>query len=88
MRTKSLLSLANEFVSGGGNAANLKLNQFGPALRWMTYEAIQHGLRMMPYEGKWSVIKRKESLTWIWKVFEYLPLRRLTYADETSTTRR
>ena len=86
MGAKSVLGLADEFVSGGGNAANLDLNQFGQSLRWITYEAIHHGLKMKPYDGSWSTVELKESLTGIWKVFEYFPLRRLAYTDEESMT--
>ncbi|KAL0947653.1 hypothetical protein HGRIS_013740 [Hohenbuehelia grisea] len=31
---------------GGGNTENMKLDKFGPALRWMIYEAIGHDLKI------------------------------------------
>ncbi|KAL0960442.1 hypothetical protein HGRIS_005485 [Hohenbuehelia grisea] len=31
---------------GGGNTENMKLDKFGPALRWMIYEAIDKGLKI------------------------------------------
>ncbi|KAL0960508.1 hypothetical protein HGRIS_005546 [Hohenbuehelia grisea] len=34
---------------GGGNVENIGLDKFGPALRWMTYEAISHGLKVKEY---------------------------------------
>ena len=84
----SLFARTDNVFSGGGNKNNLELNQFGPSLRWMTYEAIRYGLKMTPYEGQWSAIKLEESLSGIWKILEYLPLCRLSYKDAESTTRR
>ncbi|KAL0959578.1 hypothetical protein HGRIS_011288 [Hohenbuehelia grisea] len=37
---------------GGGNVENMELDKFGPALRWMIYESIQHGLRIGLYSPK------------------------------------
>ncbi|KAJ8496000.1 hypothetical protein ONZ45_g12631 [Pleurotus djamor] len=71
---------------GGGNTLNKKLANFGPALRWMTYEAMLHGLLMKNYEGEWSSLKPTDSLTWVWKLFEYLPFGALSYTDENSLT--
>jgi hypothetical protein len=71
------------YVSGGGNVKNLKLNRFGPALRWMTYEAITAGLRMKPFENKkWKDIKPNDSLNWFWHILECIPFPRLSYDDE------
>jgi hypothetical protein len=75
-------------LSGGGNIDNIELDKFGPALRWMTYEAINNGLRMKPFEKQWSEYKSSESLTLGWKMLEILPLGRLTYKSEESVTRR
>ncbi|KAL0960512.1 hypothetical protein HGRIS_005550 [Hohenbuehelia grisea] len=36
---------------GGGIDDNINLNQFGPALRWMTYEAITYGLEVKAYSS-------------------------------------
>jgi hypothetical protein len=74
-------------ISGGGNVSNKELDKFGPALRWMTYEAISNGLKMARFNKKWEEPKPSESLTGVWKALEYLPFGRLSYADQESTTR-
>ncbi|THU97213.1 hypothetical protein K435DRAFT_889731 [Dendrothele bispora CBS 962.96] len=66
---------------GGGNTLNTKLNKFGPALRWMSYEAISCGLKMEAYRGEWVPIELKESLTPFWWFLEILPVSRLLYKD-------
>ncbi|KAJ8515493.1 hypothetical protein ONZ45_g7105 [Pleurotus djamor] len=71
---------------GGGNVSNEDLSNFGPALRWMTYEAMTHGLRMNPYEGKWTTVVSKPSLTGIWHFLELLPFPCLSYEDRDSLT--
>jgi hypothetical protein len=70
--------------SGGGNVKNVELNKFGPALRWMTYEAIGSGIRMKPFEQAWEEPVFNESMTSVWKALELVPLRQLSYADEDS----
>ena len=65
--------------SGGGNTVNLELDHFGPSLRWMLYEAIEHGLRVDPYQGGWSEPNPIDSMTWFWWILEVLPLKRLSY---------
>ncbi|KAJ8519086.1 hypothetical protein ONZ45_g3901 [Pleurotus djamor] len=71
---------------GGGNISNENLSNFGPALRWMTYEAMTRGLRMNPYEGQWSTIAPKESLKGIWFLLELLPFPSLSYESQDSLT--
>ncbi|KAL0952458.1 hypothetical protein HGRIS_006726 [Hohenbuehelia grisea] len=73
---------------GGGNVANMDLDKFGPALRWMTYEAIGYGLKTVPYTHKWATMHPIESLTPIWKVVECLPLRHLSYKGKEGKTKR
>lgn len=75
--------------SGGGNVPNVYLNNFGPALRWMAYEALSHGLKM-DYRAKSPKIlsKPKPSMTWGWRMLEIPPIQRLVYEDQDSTTRR
>ncbi|KAI0052968.1 WD40 repeat-like protein [Auriscalpium vulgare] len=73
---------------GGGNTTNLALDHFGAALRWMSYEALTHGLRMSSRRGEWQSFPPNLSLSWVWKIIEILPLRRLSYKDRDSTTRR
>ena len=68
------------YPSGGGNATNLKLNRFGPPLRWMLYEAMDSGLLVKPFKiGAWKAAEHHPSMTWVWKVLECLPLTRLSY---------
>ncbi|KAJ8521780.1 hypothetical protein ONZ45_g1557 [Pleurotus djamor] len=72
---------------GGGSTRNADLKNFGPALRWMTYEAMKYGLRIRPYEGKWETPQPTESLVGVfWLFLELLPFPRLTYADANSIT--
>lgn len=68
--------------SGGGAAENLSMDKNGPPLRWMSYEAISAGLIMHPFRGTWNlgqVNAVHESLTWVWRPFEYLPIKKLSY---------
>ncbi|KAJ8482634.1 hypothetical protein ONZ45_g14879 [Pleurotus djamor] len=74
------------FHSGGGNTLNEDLKNFGPALRWMTYEAIMYGLRIKSYEGVWEPPQLTESLKGFWNVLELLPFPCLSYADAHSLT--
>ncbi|KAJ8495785.1 hypothetical protein ONZ45_g12710 [Pleurotus djamor] len=71
---------------GGGNVSNENLANFGPALRWMTYEAMTHRLRMHPYEGKWTTVVSKPSLTRIWNLLELLPFPCLSYEGRDTLT--
>jgi len=73
--------LDKEGRSGGGNVANEDSNLFGPSLRWMSYEAISCGLRMIHHEGEWSRIPLNNSMNWFWWLFEYspFPIPRLSY---------
>ena len=55
----------------------------------MTYEATSAGLKLSPtdVEWKWDELGRvHESLTLGWKLFEYLPFKRLSYKDARSHT--
>ncbi|KAJ2911361.1 hypothetical protein MD484_g9053, partial [Candolleomyces efflorescens] len=79
---------------GGGNARNVGMDRSRPPLRWMASEAEALGLRLRSFERELSSneqIEFQESLTWLWKPFEILPFRRLTFArniGSKSTTRR
>ena len=73
--------------SGGGNTDNIKLNHYGPALRWMLYEALQYGVRVELSIKGWSAPEHKPSMTWFWRILEVYPFRRLTYKDADSTER-
>ncbi|KDR67100.1 hypothetical protein GALMADRAFT_80066 [Galerina marginata CBS 339.88] len=82
-----------EFANGGAapSGENIKevwfagshsdINLFGPSLRWMSYEAISSGLRMIPRQGEWSRIPLNDSMSWWWRILEYslFPIPRLSY---------
>ena len=70
--------------SGGGNIPNPESTLFGPALRWMSYEAISCGLKMQPHLGEWSPITDNVSMNFFWKILEYIPLSRLSYQTANS----
>ncbi|KAH9485828.1 hypothetical protein JR316_0002743 [Psilocybe cubensis] len=73
---------------GGGNDDNPENDQFGPSLRWMTYEAILWGLRMKPFHKEWVPPKSRSSMTLVWTILEGLPISHLSYRDASSVTRR
>ncbi|KAI0042236.1 WD40 repeat-like protein [Auriscalpium vulgare] len=73
---------------GGGNITNLDLDQFGAALRWMSYEAITHGLRLSPRQGTWKSFEPDLSVNWFYRALDWLPYRRLSYKDRDDTTHR
>ena len=78
----------NNHIRGGGNVYNLKLERFGPPLRWMLYEAMEFGLRVKPLQvGKWAGPAHNPSMNRFWKIMEYIPVHRLSYGkgegDET-----
>ncbi|EIN08082.1 WD40 repeat-like protein [Punctularia strigosozonata HHB-11173 SS5] len=70
---------------GGGNSPNLEADQFGPASRWMSYEAQRWGLRLRPFEGKWRPFKPNPSMSLVWRIIEYLPVTRLSYRPDRSS---
>ena len=54
----------------------------------MASEAAAVGLRLAPFNRELSFkeqIEVIESLTWVWKPMEYLPLKRLTFNDDESS---
>ncbi|PPQ94486.1 hypothetical protein CVT25_013769 [Psilocybe cyanescens] len=73
---------------GGGNVKNLKNNQFGPSLRWMTYEALIWGLKMTAFDQRWAPLAPKSSMNWKWNILENLPILRLSYTSPNAVTRR
>lgn len=65
------------------------MDHSGPPLRWMAYEAISQGIRLNPFRGEWSLEKLidvNESLRGPWHIFEWLPIKRLSYKDSSSIT--
>ncbi|KAL0574792.1 hypothetical protein V5O48_007165 [Marasmius crinis-equi] len=77
---------------GGGNTENASLVRNGPSLRWMVTQARNAGLHIGPSRGEWGngaeELRINESLNGIWRVFELIPFKRLSYQDKRSTTRR
>ncbi|EJD39372.1 WD40 repeat-like protein [Auricularia subglabra TFB-10046 SS5] len=72
---------------GGGAVNNKDLNCFGPALRWMSFEADLAELRLVPAPSNWLPPTTTNSMTTIWSLVEWLPIKRLTYSDAYETTR-
>ena len=61
------------------------MNKFGPALRWMTYEAIVFGLEVEPFEGEWERLEiPHNSMNLFWRVLEWMPIKRLSYKGRNS----
>ncbi|PPQ69959.1 hypothetical protein CVT26_013295 [Gymnopilus dilepis] len=70
---------------GGGNVENATMDRSRPSLRWMVFEAEAVGLRTKGFKGELSskdLIEVRESLTWIWRPFEFIPFPRLTFSRE------
>ncbi|KAF8531964.1 hypothetical protein JB92DRAFT_2578540, partial [Gautieria morchelliformis] len=68
---------------------NLKLGKTSGL--WMSYEAISSGLLMRPTKVDWdwkNLGEVRESLTPVWRIFEWLPFKRLSHQDSSSTTYR
>ncbi|KAF8520139.1 hypothetical protein BU17DRAFT_47166, partial [Hysterangium stoloniferum] len=60
-----------------------------PAFLWMSYEAAWAGLRLMRSDVAWKwdeLGSLHESLTSVWKLLEYLPIKRLSYESGDSVT--
>ncbi|KAI0038905.1 WD40 repeat-like protein [Auriscalpium vulgare] len=72
---------------GGGIVYNPDANHFGPALRWMKYEAMTNGLRVSPQTDQWKELKLNLSVGLFFKIIDLLPYRRLSYKDRESTIR-
>jgi hypothetical protein len=54
----------------------------------MSFEAVSCGLRLHPTKVEWNLEHLqdvKESLTGVWHIFEWMPFKRLSYDDESST---
>ena len=57
----------------------------------MSFEAVSCGLRLHPTKVEWNLDHLqdvKESLTGVWHMFEWMPFKRLSYQDESSTVYR
>ncbi|KZV83395.1 WD40 repeat-like protein [Exidia glandulosa HHB12029] len=65
--------------------------KFGPALRWMSFEALLAGLRLKKSPQTWDDPKATNSLSLFWRLIELLPMKRLTYnriaTSNTATSR-
>jgi len=69
--------------SGGGNRENDNLDRSRPPLRWMVNEAGKLGLRTARFERELSSkeqIEITESLSGLWWILEWLPIKRLTFS--------
>jgi hypothetical protein len=54
----------------------------------MSFEAVSCGLRLRPTKVEWNLDHLqdvKESLTGVWHMFEWMPFKRLSYQNESST---
>ncbi|KAJ8094997.1 hypothetical protein PM082_010215 [Marasmius tenuissimus] len=90
--TKEVWFVGTHSDIGGGNVDNAALNNNRPALRWMSQEAENAGLRIVDLFVGSSTddptmkdgTKIKESLKGLWKSLEYFPLKRLAYGSESA----
>ena len=49
----------------------------------MLYEAMDQGLRVKPFKGaEWRPAEHHPSMTWVWRILEWLPIKRLAYDNE------
>ncbi|PPQ90221.1 hypothetical protein CVT25_001664 [Psilocybe cyanescens] len=64
---------------GGGNVVNLETDQFGPSLRWMSYEAIKEGLKMECHQKPWKPLIPKPSMNWFYGLIKYILILKLSY---------
>lgn len=67
------------------------MNRSGAPLLWMCYEAMSCGLNMELRNANWKWKQLgavNESLTGVWKAFEYMPFTRLSYKTDDSMTAR
>ncbi|KAF8499324.1 hypothetical protein BU17DRAFT_59207, partial [Hysterangium stoloniferum] len=65
------------------------LDRRHPAFLWMSYEAAWAGLRLMDSDVAWKwdeLGPMNESLTSVWKLLEYLPIKRLSYESGDTVT--
>ncbi|EJD39190.1 hypothetical protein AURDEDRAFT_71466 [Auricularia subglabra TFB-10046 SS5] len=64
------------------------MNLFGPALRWMSFEALLAGVQLSPAQPQWKLERQQivhNSLSLGWWILECLPLTYLSYQDGPST---
>ena len=92
--SKHLLSVLIHLTlnkSGGGNQLNRDLDLGRTPFLWMSFEAVSCGLHLRPtrVEWRWDHLQdMKESLTGVWHIFEWIPVKTLSYQDESSTVYR
>ena len=77
-------------LSGGGTQSNTELNNAAPPVLWMGNEAMLAGLELHPSEVQWNWDKLRntepsESLSFVWRFFEILPMKRLLFDGEQTT---
>lgn len=62
---------------------------FGPALRWMSFEAVLAGVRLTAAQQTWQTEQLvHNSLSPIWWPFELMPFHRLSYDGSDAVTTR
>jgi hypothetical protein len=86
----SLLDLTPRIYSGGGAQPNKEMNSAAVPVLWMGNEALLAGLRLTASKVNWDWDQLKdtsprESLVHVWRLFEVLPFKRLSYADKKDT---
>ena len=80
--------LKSPILSGGGNIPNEAGNIFGPALRWMTYEAAYFGLHLHTHKGDYGRIPLHLSMGWFWRIVELIPFLTPRTSSRTSIDHR
>ncbi|KAJ7135949.1 hypothetical protein C8R44DRAFT_608626 [Mycena epipterygia] len=83
-RVKEVWFAGSHSDIGGGVRINEKLNNAAVPVLWMGHEALRAGLRIegAPGDWKWEELETSEpteSLTGVWRFFEFLPFKRLSY---------
>jgi hypothetical protein len=78
--------------SGGGDKDNKALDNAAVPVLWMGNEVMLAGLRLKPSKVEWNWdqlenSKPTESLHSVWRFFEILPFKRLSYDNKTHVTR-
>lgn len=77
--------------SGGGSTSNTELNNAAVPVLWMGNEAMVAGLKLGQSRVVWDWDKLREtwpteSLSFVWRLFEILPFKRLSYVDDKRVT--
>ncbi|EJD37489.1 WD40 repeat-like protein, partial [Auricularia subglabra TFB-10046 SS5] len=79
--TKEVWFTGSHSDIGGGSTANASLDKFGPALRWMSWEATLAGL-LVESPDSWEPMSVSISMTTVWRIVECLPIKRMLYPGQ------